>query len=113
LTANLDATPPVVKIGGKRYGDGSVLTVAAGEQVPAHLVVSITRGYLEFDIAVRYAHRNKAAETLVVYDGDPKLKRPFRVTGPAPRYRSIFIKGSGYDVATARKACRFLPLKGC
>ncbi|MFC4056251.1 hypothetical protein ACFOY4_41760 [Actinomadura syzygii] len=113
LTANLDTTPPVVKIGGKRYGDGSVITLAQGEQAPAHLVVSITRGYLEFDIVVRFAHKNKAAETLVVYDGDPKLKRPFRVTGAASRYRSIFIKGSGYDEATVRKACRFLPLKGC
>ncbi|TYB46265.1 hypothetical protein [Actinomadura chibensis] len=113
LTANLDAAPPIVKIGGKRYGDGSVITLAQGEQAPAHLVASITRGYLEFDIVVRFAHKDKAAETLVVYDGDPKLKRPFRVTGAAPRYRSIFIRGSGYDEAPARAACRFLPLKSC
>lgn len=104
-----------MKIDGKRYGDGdgSVITVGEGEQIPAHLMVSITRGYLEFDIVVRYAHKNKASETLTVYDGDPKLRRPFRVTGAASRYRSIFIKGSGYEEATFREACRFMRLKGC
>lgn len=113
LTANLDVAPPVVKLEGKRYGDGSVITVGPGEQVPAHLKVSLTRGYLEFDVVLTYAYKDKAAVTLPVYDGDPKLKRPFRITGAAPRYQDIYIKGSGYNRATPRKACAFLPLKGC
>lgn len=113
LTANLDAAPPVVKLDGKPYGEGSVITVGPGEQVPAHLTVSLTRGYLEFDVVLTYAYKDKAAVTLPVYDGDPKLKRPFRVTGAAPRYQDIYIKGSGYNRAAPRKACAFLPLKGC
>ena len=113
LTANLDTAPPVVKLDGKRYGDGSVITVGPGEQVPAHLTVSLTRGYLEFDVVLTYAYEGKAAVTLPVYDGDPKLKRPFRVTGSAPRYRDIYIEGSGYNRATPHKACEYLPLKGC
>ena len=113
LTANLDLTPPIVKINGKRYGDRSAITINAGEQIPAHLMVSLTRGYLEFDIVITYAYKDKPSESLSVYDGDPKLKRPFRVTGAAPGYQAVYIGGSGYNEASPREACEFLPLKGC
>lgn len=113
LTADLDATPPIVKIKGKRYGERTAITVNAGEQIPAHLQVSITRGHLEFDIVVTYAHEDRASETLTVYDGDPKLKQPFRVTGAASDYRAIYVKGSGYEKATMREACKYLPRIQC
>lgn len=113
LTADLDATPPIVKINGKRYGERSIITVNAGEQVPVHLTVSLSRGYLEFDIIVTYAYKDNPSVSLPVYDGDPKLKRPFRITGAAPGYHAIYIKGSGYDKATPREACAFLPRKDC
>jgi hypothetical protein len=113
LAMNLDAVPPVVKLDGKRYGDGSMITVGQGEQVPAHLTVSLTGGYLEFDLLLTYAYKDKAAVTLPVYDGDPKLKHPFHITGAASGYQAVYLKGSGYGKASPHQACTFLPLKGC
>lgn len=113
LTSNLDVTPPVVKVKGRPYGERSAITVGAGEQIPANLTVSISRGYLEFDVIVTYAYKDRAAVSLPVYDGDPKLKRPFRITGVAPDYQAVYVERSGYQEATRRDGCALLPRKGC
>lgn len=94
-------------------GQRRVRPVGSPQASQPDILLAGSRGYLEFDVVLTYAYKDKAAVTLPVYDGDPKLKRPFRVTGAAPRYQDIYIKGSGYNRATPRKACAFLPLKGC